>query len=132
MLALGIILVLIAGGVLAAALLGTSPDPVTFDLGVVDIEASPLGVFLAGAVTLLLLVIGVSLVRTGVRRANRRRQEKRELHRLSEKYETRETRDRDPERREAEHHEATLSDEPTTETRPGPDPDDGGRLEHRP
>lgn len=91
MFALGIIIVLIAAGVLLAALFGGSNQPATFDLGVVEVETNTLGVFLLGAFTLLLLVVGLILMQGGLRRMNRRRQERKELTRL-QKLEAQETR----------------------------------------
>ncbi len=94
MLALGIILVLVAAAVLIAALFGGSGsgEPAGFDLGAVNVETNTFGVFLAGALTLLLLVAGLALISAGMRRARRRRQEKKELNRLSQKLEAHEAR----------------------------------------
>ncbi len=89
MLVLGIILVLLAAGALLAALLGGRDDAAELDLGVFSIETTTMGVFLIGAATLLVFVIGLELIRSGTRRANRRRKDKKELGRLSQKYESR-------------------------------------------
>jgi len=91
MLALGIILVLLAGGVIVAALFGGAGQTASFDLGVVDVETNTLGVFLLGAGTLLLLVIGLGLIRSGLARARRRRQERKELNRLHRRLEKEQT-----------------------------------------
>lgn len=91
MLALGIILVLLAAGVIVAALFGGAGQPASFDLGVVDVETNTLGVFLLGAGTLLLLVIGLGLIRSGLARARRRRQERKELNRLHRRLEKEQT-----------------------------------------
>lgn len=90
MLALGIILVVVAVGVVFAALFGGSTQSANFDLGAVQGEASTFAVFLAGALTLLLLLAGLALISSGLRRARRRRQDKKELNRLSEKVQAQE------------------------------------------
>lgn len=90
MLALGIILVLIAVGLVFAAMFGGGAQPANFDLGAVQGEASTFAVFLAGALTLLLLLGGLAMISGGLRRARRRRQEKKELNRLSEKVQAQE------------------------------------------
>ena len=77
MLVLGLILVLVATGALVAALVGGSNDPAQFDLGLFDVQTNTLGVFLIGAATVLLLVLGLELIRAGLRRASRRRQGRR-------------------------------------------------------
>ena len=86
MLVLGLILVLVSVAALVAALIGGSNDPATFDLGIFDVQTNTLGVFLIGAVTVLLFVVGLGLARTGIRRGNRRRRERKEYQRLSERY----------------------------------------------
>jgi hypothetical protein len=82
MLVLGIILVLIAGGAIVAALLGGAGQPAVFDLGGLEVQTNTLGAFLFGAATVLLLVIGLGMMRAGAARARRRRQERKELKRL--------------------------------------------------
>jgi len=86
MLVLGLILIVVAGLALVAALTGGSNDSANFDLGVVNVETTTLGVFLIGAATLLTLVLGIGLTLSGTRRANRRRKQKKEYHQLSERY----------------------------------------------
>lgn len=95
MLALGIILVLLAVGAFLAALVGGSDERAFFDLGVFSVETNTLGVFLIGAATVLLLVVGLELVRVGARRANRHRREKKELGRLQGELASRERGSRD-------------------------------------
>lgn len=90
MFVLGIILLLVAVGVLVAVLSGGSNQPATFDLGLVAIQTNTLGVFLLGAATVLLLVVGLMLLVAGIRRGRRRRQERKKLNRLTEQLETRE------------------------------------------
>jgi len=86
MLVLGLIFVLISVVVLVAALMGGSSDPVEFDLGVGTFGTTSVTVFLLGAATVLVFVIGLEMTRSGIRREGRRRKEKKELHRLSERY----------------------------------------------
>lgn len=84
MLALGVILLLLAVVALVSALVGGSDESVSFDLGLVEGEISATGVFLTGALTVLLLVAGLVLVRVGLRRAARHRKNARKLERLSD------------------------------------------------
>ncbi len=86
MLVLGLILILVAAAALIAALVGGSNDSATFDLGIIDVETTSLGVFLIGAATVLLFVMGLELARSGVRRANRRRKEQKQYQKLSAQY----------------------------------------------
>ena len=87
MLVLGLILILVSAVVLVAALLGGANDTAQLDLGVFSGQTSTMVVFLLGAATLLVFVIGLELTRSGIRRANRRRKKQKEFHRLSERYE---------------------------------------------
>jgi hypothetical protein len=87
MLVLGIILVILAAGALLAALFGGRDDAADLDLGVLSIETTTMGVFLIGAATLLIFVIGLELIRSGTRRANRHRKERKQLSRRSDKRE---------------------------------------------
>lgn len=82
MLVLGMILVLIAGGAIVAALLGGAGQPAVFDLGGLEVQTNTLGAFLFGAATVLLLVVGLGMMRAGAARASRRRRERKELKRL--------------------------------------------------
>ena len=86
MLVLGILLLLLAAG-LFVGFLATGNEEVTFDGGFLDVTVNTLTVYLLGALTLLLLVAGLAFLRSGMRRANRRRKEKKELNRLSAKVE---------------------------------------------
>jgi hypothetical protein len=82
MLVLGILLVLLAAGAIVAAIVGGTGQPAVFDLGVVEVQTNAFGAFIIGASTVLLLVLGLALMRSGATRARRRRQERKELHRL--------------------------------------------------
>lgn len=90
MLALGIILVLLAAAAILAALFGGTVEPLVFELGAFNVTTNTLTVFVAGALTVLVLVVGLGLIRAGLRRARQRRQEKKELNRLASKLEERE------------------------------------------
>ncbi len=90
MFALGIILILLAVGAFLAAVVGASNDMSTFELGAFNVEMNTLGVFFAGAATVLLLMLGLALVRAGVAGANRRRREKKELRRKARELDARE------------------------------------------
>lgn len=98
MLVLGVILILLAAGLLVG-FLSSGTQQVTFDGGFLNITMSTLTIYLLGAATLLLLVLGLSLVRRGTRAANRRRKEHKELGRVKAKLDK---------------HEATRGDEATT------------------
>ena len=81
MLVLGIILILIAAGVLVAMLVSgtTGPQATMFDG---HLHASALVFFLIGAATLLVFIMGLELIRSGLRRANRNRKNNKRLRRL--------------------------------------------------
>lgn len=98
MLALAVILIVVAALVVGFVVLG-APNPGTcaaeescssFELGGLQVTVEPLWVFLAGAATVLLLVLGLELMRASARRARRRRQEKKELERRAERLESHE------------------------------------------
>jgi outer membrane biosynthesis protein TonB len=74
MIVLGIVLLVIAvvAGIAAIANGGT---PAVLNFGVFHVTTSVAGVFISGAVALLLLVVGVSLISSGLSRARRRRRE---------------------------------------------------------
>lgn len=90
MLAVGLILVVLATLLLLAALFGGSDEQIQFDLGPIGLDMTPMVVFLLGAATVLVFVMGLELIRSGVRRARRRRKDTKELNRLNEKLEQRE------------------------------------------
>jgi hypothetical protein len=90
MFVLGIILILLAVGAFLAAVVGASNDMSTFELGAFNVEMNTLGVFFAGAATVLLLMLGLALVKAGVAGANRRRREKKELRRKARELDARE------------------------------------------
>lgn len=83
MIALGVLLILIAAGV--AAVLATAPDATTplIDLSAVGVtvSASPLALFIAGAVSVILIGLGLALINGGARRKASSRKELRDLRR---------------------------------------------------
>ncbi len=89
MLVLGILLLLLAAALLVG-FLSSGTQEVTFDSGVLNITVNTLTIYLLGALTLLLVVAGVALMQSGLRRANQHRKERKELSRLSEKVERQE------------------------------------------
>ncbi len=91
MVVLGIILVLLAAGMIFVAVLSSANTPATVEFGGISVTMEPLWVFLTGALTVLLLVLGIELVRAGTRRAAKRRKEKKELNRLANQLEARES-----------------------------------------
>ena len=93
MIALGVILVLLAVVAVVAAITGASGQLVTLDLGLFDVQTDSVGVFLVGALTVVLLLAGLALVRGGLRRARRRRQDKKQLSRLTEQLEAQRSED---------------------------------------
>jgi membrane protein implicated in regulation of membrane protease activity len=108
MLVLGIVLVVIAAALVLAALVGGANQSASFDLGAISVEATTFTAFLAGAITLVVLVAGIGLIQAGVRRARRHRQDKKELNRLSKKVEAQESAAATP---------TTTTEADTTETR---------------
>ena len=114
MIVLGVLLVLLAVVAVVAAV-ARGGAPAGMDLELFSFNTTVLGIFLAGALTLLLLVMGLSLIATGIARARRRRQEVKELRQQAERSPARR-----PERREV------VSERPAAPARPRPEP-----SEHR-
>ena len=82
MLALGIILILVSAGSLVAVLAnGTGDKAVIFG----NVTMPTLVVFLAGAAALLIFIMGLELVRSGIRRAHTNRKTKKKLRKLEER-----------------------------------------------
>jgi hypothetical protein len=75
---IGVLLILVAVGLLLIGLLAGSDASTTLSLGGVDISMSAMGVFLMGASTVLIFVSGLELLRSGLRRSLRRRRELKE------------------------------------------------------
>jgi hypothetical protein len=73
------LLVLLVVVVVSVVAIARGGDPVTFKVGSLSFDTDGTGMFLAGAGTLLLLVVGLWLLTKGLARSRRRRQEMREL-----------------------------------------------------
>jgi hypothetical protein len=83
MLALGIILILLSAGALVVALTSGAGEQATLFSG--NVELPTFVVFLAGAATLLVFIMGLELFRSGIRRANRKRKDSRRLRKLEQR-----------------------------------------------
>ena len=82
MLALGIILILVSAGSLVAVLAnGTGDEAVIFG----NVTMPTLVVFLAGAAALLVFIMGLELVRSGIRRAHSNRKTKKKLRKFEQR-----------------------------------------------
>lgn len=82
MLALGLLLIVIAVAVIVAVLLGANSLPVGFDLQILEIETTPIGVFGLGALTLLVLMFGLLAIRLGTRKGLQHRRDRKELKKV--------------------------------------------------
>ena len=80
MFVLGIILIVLSAGGLVAVLASGTDDRSALYGG--DVTMPTLVVFLAGAAALLLFIMGLELVRSGLKRANQNRKNKRRLRKL--------------------------------------------------
>ncbi len=87
MLVLGLVLILLSAGTLVAVLSSGTDDHARLFGGAIDV--STLVVFLAGAAALLVFIMGLELVRSGVRRANANRKTKKTLRTLEKREEQR-------------------------------------------
>ena len=87
MLVLGLILILLSADSLVAVLSSGTDDHAQLFGGAIDV--STLVVFLAGAAALLVFIMGLELVRSGVRRANQNRKTKKKLRTLEKREEQR-------------------------------------------
>jgi hypothetical protein len=87
MFVLGLILILLSAGALVAVLASGTDDTAALYGGSVTMPT--LVVFLLGAGALLVFVIGLELVRSGVKRANQNRRDKRRLRKLERREELR-------------------------------------------
>lgn len=83
MLALGIILILLSAGALVVALTSGAGEQATLFSG--NVELPTFVIFLAGAATLLVFIMGLELFRSGIRRANRKRKDSRRLRKLEQR-----------------------------------------------
>lgn len=104
MFVLGLIVILLAAALLVGATVGGADDRALFDVGGgFSWDTTITVIFLLGALTLLLLMVGLSLIRSAARRAHTRRKESKEISRRSAKLE----------KREAELRRAEQNDHPT-------------------
>lgn len=91
MFVLGLILILLAALLIVAAVMGGADDAASFDIGSLELTGLNVAVvFLSGALTLLVLVLGLGFLRVAARRSRARRQESKELSKMSKKLEQRE------------------------------------------
>ncbi len=91
MFVLGLIVILLAVALLVGATVGGADDRALFDVGGgFSWDTTVTVIFLLGGLTLLLLMLGLSLIRSAARRASTRRKEAKELSRRSAKLEKRE------------------------------------------
>ena len=73
------VLILLTFAVIVVATVARGDEPTTIDLEWFEIDSSVAGVFLAGALTLLLGVVGILVLVAGMRRSRRRRANIKEL-----------------------------------------------------
>ncbi|MCK0113136.1 hypothetical protein MWU75_13380 [Ornithinimicrobium sp. F0845] len=85
MLILGLALVIVALVVFGYLFFGTSDlEPLQIDLGVFTVELTSLQLYLLGAATLVVLVLGLLLATMGLRASRRRQREVKELRKAVE------------------------------------------------
>jgi len=80
MFVLGLILILLSAGALVAVLATGADDQAAMYGG--SVQLPTLVIFLAGAAALLLFIMGLELVRSGLKRANKNRKNNRRLRTL--------------------------------------------------
>ena len=117
MLVLGLVLILFAAGSFVAVLASGTDDKAALYGG--SVEMPTLVVFLAGALALLIVVLGVELVRSGIRRANQNRQTKKRLRKLEQREQLR--REDETSEGRAAGPAGTTSSDATEDTRPDTD-----------
>lgn len=79
MIVLGLLLIAIAAGAAVVVVLAPTTTSQVIDLNVIEVNASPLAMFVAGALAVVLLGLGLALVSRGARRSAASRRELREL-----------------------------------------------------
>lgn len=87
MFVLGLLLIVLSAGALVAVLASGTDDQAVMYGGSVHVPT--LVIFLAGAAALLLFIMGLELVRSGLKRANRMRQNNKRLRKLEKREERR-------------------------------------------
>jgi hypothetical protein len=83
MLVLGILLILLSAGALLAVLGSGTDEQAGLYSGTVELPT--LVMFLAGAATLLIFIMGLELLRSGIRKANRNRKDTSRLRKLEQR-----------------------------------------------
>lgn len=93
MLVIGFLLILLAAAVIAYVLLATAGDAaVGISYGVLNVDITPLWLYLAGVLTLLVAAVGVWMVGAGARTKARKAREVRELRKQAKEADRRATR----------------------------------------
>lgn len=93
MLIIGFLLILLAAAVITYVLLATvGMTPVEVSYGVLNVEVTPLWLFLAGVLTLAVAAIGLWMVAAGARSKARKAREVRELRKQAKDADRRATR----------------------------------------
>jgi hypothetical protein len=95
MIVLGLLLILVAVGAAVVLAMAPSATSQVIDLSVLNVKASPLAVFIAGALSVILLGLGLALISRGTRRSARKRKELKELRKENAIAATRDTADRE-------------------------------------
>ncbi|WP_162802170.1 hypothetical protein [Ornithinimicrobium murale] len=114
MLILGLLLTAAALIVFGYMLFGTQDlDPLRIDLGVFAVELTPMHLYLLGAATLVVLVLGLFVLTLGLRAQRRRRREVKELRAAVRDGDTgrRSTREDPPRQHPADHPERPVEDQ---------------------
>jgi len=93
MIVLGLLLILVAVGAAVVLAMAPSATSQVIDLSVLDVKASPLAVFIAGALSVVLFGLGLALISRGARRSARKRKELKELRKENAIAATRDTAD---------------------------------------
>lgn len=117
MLVLGLIMILLAAGSLVAVIASGTDDHAVLYGGSLNVPT--LVFFLAGAVAMLLFLLGLELMRSGIRRANENRRNKKRLRKLEQ---------REQLRKEGSADGATVSSGPTSPAAPATTPEAGTTL----
>jgi uncharacterized membrane protein len=117
MLVLGLILILVAAAVIVTAVAGGTSETTNFSAGGVHISMNSMTVFFVGAATLLVIMLGLAMVRSGAARANRRRKDTKKLKKLSAKVDKQEV----EKQQLAQERDAAVADQSAT-TIPHQDP----------
>lgn len=127
MLIIGFLLILLAAAVIAYVLLATAGDPtVEISYGVVNVEITPLWIYLAGVLTLLVAAVGVWMVGAGARTKARKAREVRELRKQAKEADRRAARSGDTVVRPTDRPKTTTHPRPGTDVRPSTDQPGGG------